>query len=205
MPWSASSPGWKRRTACSIRANARSWRTTRWGTRCGDGSAGVDPVHKVSIIPRELARSHYPAPDRGPLPDDAGAGEQDRSPACGRAAEKIIYNHVSTGAADDLVKATISPAPWSRGTGWTKASGMSATTAIGQAFGTGDQSSWLNRRYSEPLPSGWTRRCATSGMACSSAPSRFSKPTGRCSSNPRRISCNARHWTSPICGQLGPR
>ncbi|WP_252865616.1 hypothetical protein [Brevundimonas diminuta] len=25
--------GLERRTACSIRANARSWRTTRWGTR----------------------------------------------------------------------------------------------------------------------------------------------------------------------------
>lgn len=52
----------------------------------------------------------------------------------GRAAEKIIYNHVSTGAADDLVKATDIARAMVARYGMDEGPGMSATTAIGQAF-----------------------------------------------------------------------
>ncbi len=50
---------------------------------------------------------HDPAAHRRPLPDDAGGiGEQDGRAARGRAAEKIVFGHLSTGAADDLIKVT---------------------------------------------------------------------------------------------------
>ena len=70
---------------------------------------GVDPVHKVSIIPRGIGALGYtiqrPTEDRFLMTRE----ELENKIAVllgGRAAEKIIYNHVSTGAADDLVKAT---------------------------------------------------------------------------------------------------
>ncbi|WP_265974671.1 ATP-dependent zinc metalloprotease FtsH [Brucella intermedia] len=54
---------------------------------------GVDPVHKVSIIPRGI-----------------GALEELENKMAvllgGRAAEKIVFGHLSTGAADDLAKVT---------------------------------------------------------------------------------------------------
>jgi cell division protease FtsH len=69
----------------------------------------TDPVHKVSIIPRSIGALGYtmqrPTDDRFLIT----TGElKDRMIAllAGRAAEKIIYNEVSTGAADDLAKAT---------------------------------------------------------------------------------------------------
>ncbi len=98
---------------------------------------GVDPVHKVSIIPRGIGALGYtiqrPTEDRFLMTRE----ELENKIAVllgGRAAEKIIYNHVSTGRPTIWSRLPISPAPWSRGTGWTKTSGMSATTPIGQAF-----------------------------------------------------------------------
>ena len=124
----------------------------------------------------------------------------------GRAAEKIIYDHVSTGAADELVKATDIARAMVARYGMDEDLGhVSYDTDRPGFLGTGDQSSWLNRRYSDPLLSGWTRRCATSWMACSSAPSPFLNPIWIFSSNRRRISCNGRPWTSPIWWQWGPR
>lgn len=70
---------------------------------------GVDPVQKVSIIPRSVGALGYtlqrPTEDRFILT---------RSELCnrmavllgGRAAEALVFGDVSTGAADDLVKAT---------------------------------------------------------------------------------------------------
>jgi cell division protease FtsH len=69
----------------------------------------TDPVHKVSIIPRSIGALGYtlqrPTDDRFLMT----AGElKERMIAllAGRAAEEIIYGEVSTGAADDLAKAT---------------------------------------------------------------------------------------------------
>jgi cell division protease FtsH len=70
---------------------------------------GVDPVHKVSIIPRGIGALGYtiqrPTEDRFLMTRE----ELENKIAVllgGRAAEKIIYDHLSTGAADDLAKAT---------------------------------------------------------------------------------------------------
>ena len=69
----------------------------------------TDPVHKVSIIPRSIGALGYtlqrPTDDRFII---TASELKDRMTAllAGRAAEEIIYGEVSTGAADDLAKAT---------------------------------------------------------------------------------------------------
>jgi cell division protease FtsH len=70
---------------------------------------GVDPVHKVSIIPRGVGALGYtiqrPTEDRFLMTRD----ELENKMAVllgGRAAEWLVYGHLSTGAADDLVKVT---------------------------------------------------------------------------------------------------
>jgi cell division protease FtsH len=70
---------------------------------------GSDPVHKVSIIPRGIGALGYtiqrPIEDRFLM----SSGElKDKMTVLlgGRAAESIVFEEISTGAADDLAKAT---------------------------------------------------------------------------------------------------
>jgi cell division protease FtsH len=70
---------------------------------------GTDKVHKVSIIPRGIGALGYtiqrPTEDRFLMTED----ELDNRMAVllgGRAAERLIFGKVSTGAADDLAKAS---------------------------------------------------------------------------------------------------
>ncbi|OHV72798.1 ATP-dependent zinc metalloprotease FtsH [Ensifer sp. LCM 4579] len=70
---------------------------------------GVDPVHKVSIIPRGIGSLGYtiqrPTEDRFLMTKE----ELENKMAVllgGRAAEWLVFGHLSTGAADDLVKVT---------------------------------------------------------------------------------------------------
>jgi cell division protease FtsH len=70
---------------------------------------GTDPVHKISIIPRGIGALGYtmqrPSEDRFLQTRE----ELENKMAVllgGRAAEHVIYGRLSTGAADDLVKAT---------------------------------------------------------------------------------------------------
>ena len=70
---------------------------------------GVDPVHKVSIIPRGVGALGYtiqrPTEDRFLMTRE----ELENKMAVllgGRAAEWIVFSHLSTGAADDLAKVT---------------------------------------------------------------------------------------------------
>lgn len=70
---------------------------------------GSDPVHKVSIIPRGIGALGYtiqrPTEDRFLMTRE----ELENKMAVllgGRAAESLVFGHLSTGAADDLVKVT---------------------------------------------------------------------------------------------------
>jgi cell division protease FtsH len=70
---------------------------------------GTDPVHKISIIPRGVGALGYtiqrPTEDRFLMTRT----ELEYKMAVllgGRAAEEVIFNHLSTGAADDLAKVT---------------------------------------------------------------------------------------------------
>lgn len=70
---------------------------------------GVDPVHKVSIIPRGIGALGYtiqrPTEDRFLMTRE----ELERKIMVllgGRASEKLVFGHLSTGAADDLAKVT---------------------------------------------------------------------------------------------------
>ena len=70
---------------------------------------GTDPVHKVSIIPRGIGALGYtiqrPTEDRFLMTRE----ELENKMAVllgGRAAEEVVFGHLSTGAADDLVKVT---------------------------------------------------------------------------------------------------
>ena len=114
---------------------------------------GVDPVHKVSIIPRGIGALGYtiqrPTEDRFLMTRE----ELENKIAVllgGRAAEKIIYDHLSTGAADDLVKATDIARAMVARYGMDEDLGhVSYDTDRPGFLGTGDQSSWLNRPYSD--------------------------------------------------------
>jgi cell division protease FtsH len=70
---------------------------------------GSDAVHKVSIIPRGVGALGYtiqrPTEDRF-LMTRAELLDKIRVILGGRAAEKLVFDHLSTGAADDLVRAT---------------------------------------------------------------------------------------------------
>lgn len=70
---------------------------------------GVDPVQKVSIIPRGIGALGYtiqrPLEDRF-LMDRAELMNRMTVLLGGRAAESLVFDEVSTGAADDLAKAT---------------------------------------------------------------------------------------------------
>ena len=70
---------------------------------------GSDPVHKISIIPRGVGALGYtiqrPTEDRFLMT----TGELESKMAVllgGRAAERLVFDEISTGAADDLVKVT---------------------------------------------------------------------------------------------------
>jgi cell division protease FtsH len=70
---------------------------------------GCDPVHKISIIPRGIGALGYtiqrPTEDRYLMTREE---LEDKMTVLlgGRAAEQLVYGHLSTGAADDLAKAT---------------------------------------------------------------------------------------------------
>ncbi len=70
---------------------------------------GSDPVHKVSIIPRGIGALGYtiqrPTEDRFLMTRDE-LEHKIMVLLGGRAAEKLVFGHLSTGAADDLAKVT---------------------------------------------------------------------------------------------------
>ena len=78
-------------------------------TLAAAASSGTDPVHKVSIIPRGIGALGYtiqrPTEDRYLMTREELEGKLVVLLG-GRAAEALVFEHTSTGAADDLSKAT---------------------------------------------------------------------------------------------------
>ncbi len=114
---------------------------------------GVDEVHKVSIIPRGIGALGYtiqrPTEDRFLMTRE----ELENKIAVllgGRAAEKIIYGHLSTGAADDLARATDIARSMVARYGMDPDLGHVSYDSDRPTFlGNTEQASWLNRRYSD--------------------------------------------------------
>jgi cell division protease FtsH len=114
---------------------------------------GTDPVHKVSIIPRGVSALGYtiqrPTEDRFLMSKD----ELENKIAVllgGRAAESLIFPQVSSGAADDLNKATDIAHNMVTRFGMTTELGQIAYEPEQSTFLTAPASgAWQPRRYSE--------------------------------------------------------
>ncbi len=114
---------------------------------------GCDPVQKVSIIPRGIAALGYtiqrPTEDRFLM----SRRELENKMAvllAGRAAETLMFDDVSTGAADDLVKATdIARGMVMRYGMDAKLGPIAYDTETGRFLGQQDGAFWMPRRFSE--------------------------------------------------------
>ena len=114
---------------------------------------GVDPVHKISIIPRGISALGYtiqrPTEDRF-LMSSAELENKIAVLLGGRAAESIVFPHISTGAADDLSKATDIAHSMVARFGMTEELGQIAYEAEPSPFlGTPSMPGWQPRRYAE--------------------------------------------------------
>lgn len=114
---------------------------------------GVDPVQKVSIIPRGVAALGYtiqrPTEDRF-LMSSAELENKITVLLGGRASESIVFPHISTGAADDLSKATEMAHSMVTRFGMTKELGQITYEAETSPFLSGPGlANWQQRRYSE--------------------------------------------------------
>lgn len=115
---------------------------------------GVDKVHKVSIIPRGIGALGYtiqrPTEDRY-LMTRAELSNKICVLLGGRASEKLIFDHLSTGAADDLAKVTDIARSMVTRYGMDEALGYVVyDSPKSQFLGQGDGApTYLERRFSE--------------------------------------------------------
>ncbi len=114
---------------------------------------GADPVHKVSIIPRGIGALGYtiqrPTEDRF-LMSRAELEDKITVLLGGRAAEAIVFPDISTGAADDLAKATMLAR--SMVTRFGMAAGLGQVSYEAEAspyLGSPTMGQWQPRSYSE--------------------------------------------------------
>jgi len=113
---------------------------------------GVDRVHKVSIIPRGVGALGYtiqrPTEDRFLMTVE----ELENKIAVllgGRAAEKLVFGHLSTGAADDLVRVTDIARSMVARYGMDEELGSVSYERDAPGFLGQNTPSYLDRRYSE--------------------------------------------------------
>ncbi len=113
---------------------------------------GADKVHKISIIPRGIAALGYtlqmPAEDRYLKTESELMGEID----CllgGRAAEQLVFGRVSTGAANDIQRATDIARSLITEYGMSERFQNVALSKRGAAAGWGGQEPQLIREYAE--------------------------------------------------------
>jgi cell division protease FtsH len=114
---------------------------------------GTDPIHKVSIIPRGIGALGYtiqrPTEDRFLMTEE----ELENKMAVllgGRAAERLVFGKVSTGAADDLAKVSDIARSIVTQYGMDETIGNVAYDRLqSRLLGVPPAESWLERRYSE--------------------------------------------------------
>jgi len=114
---------------------------------------GVDPVHKVSIIPRGVGALGYtiqrPTEDRYLMTREELEGKMVVLLG-GRAAEHVVFGHLSTGAADDLAKVTdIARSMVTRYGMATELGPVSLEESRPGFLGGVPQAGWHEREYSE--------------------------------------------------------
>jgi cell division protease FtsH len=113
---------------------------------------GTDPVHKVSIIPRGIGALGYtlqrPTEDRF-LMDRSELANRMAVLLGGRAAESIVFAEVSTGAADDLARATDIARNMVVRFGMTSELGPVAYELETATFLAGQHPSWRPRAYAD--------------------------------------------------------
>jgi len=114
---------------------------------------GVDKVHKVSIIPRGIGALGYtiqrPTEDRF-LMTESELRDKIAVLMGGRAAEKLVFDHLSTGAADDLARATdIARSMVARYGMDANLGGVSYETERSSFLGGGGAPTYFERSYSE--------------------------------------------------------
>jgi cell division protease FtsH len=111
---------------------------------------GTDPVQKVSIIPRGIAGLGYtiqrPTEDRF-LVTESELFNRMTVLLGGRAAENLVYGEVSTGAADDLTKATDIARNMVVRFGMAPALGQAVYEPEAASFLGGPASAWRPRAY----------------------------------------------------------
>ncbi len=112
---------------------------------------GSDPVQKITIIPRGIGALGYtmqtPTEDRFLFSKSDLLGKIDVLLG-GRASETIIFNEISTGAANDITRATDIARKMITDYGMSEKFGNVALTTRGNAF-LGDQGAGMSREYSE--------------------------------------------------------
>ncbi|MFN0299982.1 MAG: ATP-dependent zinc metalloprotease FtsH [Burkholderiales bacterium] len=114
---------------------------------------GTDTVHKVSIIPRGIGALGYtiqrPTEDRY-LMTERELANKIVVLLGGRAAERLVFNELSTGAADDLAKATDIARSMVARYGMDEELGLVSYDADRATFlGQTESTTYLERRYSE--------------------------------------------------------
>ena len=118
----------------------------------GMALASTDTVHKVSIIPRGIGALGYtiqrPTEDRF-LMTEAELRDKIAVLMGGRAAEKLVFEHLSTGAADDLARATDIAHSMVARYGMDASLGGVSYEAEKNRFLEGQTPAYLERNYSE--------------------------------------------------------
>jgi cell division protease FtsH len=113
---------------------------------------GTDPVQKVSIIPRGIAGLGYtiqrPTEDRFLISQTELANRM-AVLLGGRAAEALVFGEVSTGAADDLAKATDIAHSMAVRFGMTPQLGQVVYEPENNSFLAGSLTSWRPRTYGD--------------------------------------------------------
>jgi cell division protease FtsH len=113
---------------------------------------GADPVRKVSIVPRGLGALGYtlqlPTEDRFVLTREELVGQIDVLLG-GRAAEEVVFGRISTGAANDLTRATDIARRMITDYGMSERFRNVALTRRGASLGLLPNEGYMAREYSE--------------------------------------------------------